>query len=190
MEQKKQPTYYFPVHIHASTLCKLFTSKPSTSKKKNVLGMEELFPCKKRLNKLRLFILEKRQLREKKKKNVEGLKAMSGQESNSLIHCSLLLSIHIVRAIKGGQLIQVQNKQAVIHSYVAEFLKSLTKDVVEAKILPDSSIGLVNTWKRYLERVRKQTNHSGLKSPEPEYLKTKRYSVERFQTLALCIIFP
>jgi len=63
--------------------------------------MEELFPCKKRLNKLRLFILEKRQLREKKK-NVEGLKAMSGQESNSLIHCSLLLSIHIVRAIKGG----------------------------------------------------------------------------------------
>lgn len=101
MEQKKQPTYYFPVHIHASTLCKLFTSKPSTSKKKNVLGMEELFPCKKRLNKLRLFILEKRQLREKKK-NVEGLKAMSGQESNSLIHCSLLLSIHIVRAIKGG----------------------------------------------------------------------------------------
>lgn len=64
--------------------------------------MEELFPCKKRLNKLRLFILEKRQLREKKKKNVEGLKAMSGQESNSLIHCSLLLSIHIVRAIKGG----------------------------------------------------------------------------------------
>lgn len=189
MEQKKQPTYYFPVHIHASTLCKLFTSKPSTSKKKNVLGMEELFPCKKRLNKLRLFILEKRQLREKKK-NVEGLKAMSGQESNSLIHCSLLLSIHIVRAIKGGQLIQVQNKQAVIHSYVAEFLKSLTKDVVEAKILPDSSIGLVNTWKRYLERVRKQTNHSGLKSPEPEYLKTKRYSVERFQTLALCIVFP
>lgn len=66
MEQKKQPTYYFPVHIQASTLCKLFTSKPSTSKK-NVLGMEELFPCKKRLNKLRLFILEKRQLRGKKK---------------------------------------------------------------------------------------------------------------------------
>lgn len=96
-QENKQPAYYFPVHIHASTLCKLFTSKPYTS---NVLEMDELFPCKKKLNKLRLFILEKNSIGGKKKKKHGGLQSYEWPREQ--FRDSLLLSIQKVRAIMGG----------------------------------------------------------------------------------------
>lgn len=82
------------------------------------------------------------------------------------MNCSFLFSGQDTVA-KGNQLIPIQNKQAVLHSYVAKLCQPLPNDVAETKL--SGFKGRLNKYlKRELERVSKQTSHSGLKVPEPE----------------------